>query len=232
MKFMIFAHMRSGSTTLMDCLNQHPQLSCLSEPFNPGNPASYFTQVASRHSLQLVLDRIERTHNGIKHLWEIFPEDWNQYLIQKYRTVFLYRKNILRTVISETIAQQSDYWGTDRKKANEFSQFYPPDLDYIKRRIQFFYETRQVYEKYIASEKPDTLQVSYEELYQPKLEGRLSAFNTISSYLGVNDWKQETLEWIGGRLSPDAKINDSQSYAKLPGIEQIRAMGNDDIGYL
>src|SRR5262245_17652147 len=117
-RLILFAHPRSGSSSLYQILQLHPQLDILEEPFNEGftrwNPTNkdYLSQIVDLPSLDTQLAEIFTSYNGLKMLDYQLPDDLLNPLLRReqYLILFLRRKNLLQAVVSVLIAEQTQLW--------------------------------------------------------------------------------------------------------------------------
>jgi hypothetical protein len=99
----VVAHPRSGSTSLVEILDCHPELTLLDEPFNedfsswlPANP-DYRARVTDVPSFDRVVDGIVDEYSGFKvHSYQLDPELLAHLLCRTdLYVVFLRRRNLL-----------------------------------------------------------------------------------------------------------------------------------------
>lgn len=111
--FVISFFERSGSTFLVDLLNNHPEISCKKEVFglkNNGGNQTRLPQFDDLVSVRAELDKIysnERKANGFKFKYPLqyqYYPDVYEYLLARnetIRVIFLYRRNRLKAAISQ-----------------------------------------------------------------------------------------------------------------------------------
>jgi hypothetical protein len=246
-RFLIFALARTGSTTLMNVLNQHPSIRCLKEPFNPDNDhATYLQRVSDQASLFAVLEEVWQTYNGIKHVWH--PSGWpfsqnssfnNWLLTAGCRVIFLHRANKLQRIVSSQISQQSGVYHIDDYSAREHLlrfQFAPLDTDWIAQQLwgeqKWLMEARQC----LRECSLPFLELIYEELYTASLsaQGRLHKINQLLEFLDQPPFEIQKSERVIELLDPKVgKLNSQEVYHRIPGIEEIEhRFGSDDTGWL
>ena len=117
-RVILFAHPRSGSSSLLQILQLHPQLHLLEEPFNEGfvewSPTNkdYLSQIHNIPSLQAQLADIFTTYNGLKMLDYQLPDNLIRYILEReeHLLLFLRRKNLLQAVVSVLLAHQTQLW--------------------------------------------------------------------------------------------------------------------------
>lgn len=88
-RVILFAHPRSGSSSLFQILQLHPQLHLLEEPFNESfvewNPTNkdYLSHIHDIPSLDAQLADIFATYNGLKMLDYQLSDDLITYILKK-----------------------------------------------------------------------------------------------------------------------------------------------------
>ncbi len=115
LRLLFLAHPRSGSSSLYEILQSHPDLNILEEPFNENFTRwdsankNYRELIHDIPSLETQVEGIFSTHNGIKILDYQLPRDLAAHLPKRpdCKIVFLRRRNPLQSVVSVMIAQQT-----------------------------------------------------------------------------------------------------------------------------
>lgn len=197
LKFVLFAFPRTGSSTLNNILNLHPEISSLHEPLNPSRGIdwgvkkkleNYSGQVKDIVSLNNVLKNIFSNYNGIKHLDYQLPFSLNEQILEneKFKIIFLWRKNILQQLVSNNISRQSNYWGENRKKITN-RQFKPINIRTFSRFIDRKKKELIGYRKILESNNLDYFDLKYEDIFDLNLSEaqKLKKISTVFSYLGV-----------------------------------------------
>jgi hypothetical protein len=185
-------------------------------------------------------------HNGLKHVWH--PLGWpfpngshlNDALLRatSCKIVFIYRKNILKRVISHEIARQTSVWHADK----------PDD---IKRRHAFHYSpiAFRTIESYMRNEESildskrailkgtgnDRLEIAYETLFdRGNLQDQLKTLNDVLAFLGLETFSIANLpKPIEYLLSPSAEESSEAIYSRVPHIDEIESrFGSPKTGYL
>src|SRR5216117_3484918 len=114
-RLIFFAHPRSGSSSLYQILQLHPDLNTLEEPLNENfkrwnsNNKNYRELIHNIPSLDVQVAEIFTTYNGIKMLDYQLPDDLTVHLLQRLdcKVIFLRRRNLLQSVVSMLIAEQT-----------------------------------------------------------------------------------------------------------------------------
>src|SRR6266496_3472368 len=117
-RIVFFAHPRSGSSSLYQILQLHPELNILEEPFNENftrwnrDNKNYLELIHDIASLDQQAAEIFASYNGIKMLDYQLPRDLAAHMLQRpdCKIIFLRRRNILQSVVSVLIAEQTHLW--------------------------------------------------------------------------------------------------------------------------
>ncbi|MEM9777103.1 MAG: hypothetical protein AAF902_21165 [Chloroflexota bacterium] len=239
----IFAHARSGSTSLFHALNLHPKLNLMEEPFNenrahwePGY-IDYRSLVHDIPSLDTQLERITTAHNGFKLLDYQLPEELLHHIFKdgSNRFIFLQRKNLLQAVVSVLIAHQNllwQIWDAEKPVEEYFKQLKSLDPKDVHQRVttlkQHLSDFKQSLDQLATGRVFD---LSYEELYFTTHQKQQSLLNRIWHFLDLEPFFSADME---PHLSVDqAKINTIKNYAHLPNAAEINQIcGSDETGWL
>lgn len=245
-RVIIFAHPRSGSTSLYKILNTHPVLNLSCEPFHPGycqwNPdeKNYLEITKDIPSLELVLNELFRKYNGMKVLSYQLPEEIYNHLlsIKDCKIIFLTRTNILKAIVSVLIAEQTGVWqknDLNQKTNDKYHRMQPlkiDGIDGIENRIKE-HKAHTEYWKRIFSQKPATSysDITYEELFCEGIERSFITINSIFKFLGL---EMPEYDKIARYINPGyEQINSYDTYKLVPNICEINSrFGNDENGFL
>ena len=239
----IFAHARSGSTSLYRILQLHPLLNFALEPFwddfaahNPGEK-NYVDLIKDIPSLEWALEELFSKYSGIKILDYQLPEPlYTHLLLLPHITVlFLRRRNLLQSAVSGCIAKQTKVWQISDMN-EEAKQIYrnlqPASLTEIADELAYGCHLRDYYSG-VITQRPEGsyLTVIYEELYTGNLQTSHAVARNIFQFLGLELPEGEALDFI---LDPrTSKINTPETYALLPNAVEINErLGSDDTGWL
>jgi len=231
-KFIIFAHARSGSTSLARALKFHPEVSIIEEPFSRSRDTWSGKHIKYRDglntdvsSLDLQLSRIFTECNSFKHLQGQLPEEFNKRLLLKgHNIVFLYRENLLQAAVSREISIQSNHWGSDRNKVLNHT-YDAIDIPRMETFIEFVSRRTKLYKSFLEENDISYISISYEKLFGSAIENRLKVFQEIEAFLAISDrHKQRNIKKI---LSPAAKLNRGDTYSKIPNIAEVVAQFKD-----
>lgn len=242
-RLILFAHPRSGSTSLMRVLQAHPALSILHEPFNESftqwapNNKDYRALIHDIASLDVQLEGIFGQHNGFKMLDYQLADELNAHLLQRtdHKLIFLRRRNLLQAVVSVQIAHQTNIW----QKSNlvetidaHYANLKPLDIAEVQGRVAELKRNLDWLEGLVDARRNGTsLKFNYEDLYFAPPDSQQQQLTTLWHWLGL-----EPLPWeaVANHMQPEAaQINTARTYALLPNADEIqRACGNAETGWL
>jgi len=233
-KFVLLAHPRSGSNSLQAML----RLICpvIGEPFHPTRKErSWHRQATDPESLSLCLDRIFQDYQGIRHLWTQLSRNLNRVLLTHGpRVLVLWRRNVLKAVVSNFISQQTRIWGSDASRRDDVLRynFQPVRWEKVEQVVQTWVRQRRMYLEMLQRRRVPFLEVTYEQLYESSDEPpkRLSAImDFLELHPSGDDWAE-----MARILSPDrSKLNSASTYQRIPNIHEIEEkVGHPDTGFL
>lgn len=249
MNFILFGLKRSGTTSLMSALNEHPKIRCAREPFNPQNYGGrYLHKALKMGSPEVVLPALWESYHGIKHVCDTdgWPFDGRPELNEDLltgsgrRVVLLRRRNLLQRIVSAHISLQAGVWTPftqlHRAWVRNF-QYHPLDLEAVRRQVVNDREALERWRRLLEVRGVEHLILDYEDLYDPtvttaKRRHRFEALLTWLGYGPVTD--RVALERIDRLLDPAwTRLNSMQTYARIPGIAEIeRTLAGPDTGSL
>jgi len=238
--FVIFAHARSGSTTLLNIANSHMDITCINEPFNAKREKwsnrNYLAEVTDQSSLNRCLSEIFCTATGFKHLAGQLDAAYTAQLLKlAKRVIFLNRKNILQAAVSNAISRQTEHWGVNHDLVDEHA-FEPIRVDVLSKRIKDLRDSINDSRRNMESLGVEYLEVTYEELFGMHLpvENKLAKCDGIFRFLGARDPVGAAFSEIRSLLNPDLrKLNTEDTYRRIPNIDEIaQALQNEDNGFL
>jgi hypothetical protein len=239
----IFAHARSGSSALYQILQSHPQLHLLAEPFNEGfaswypDAPKYLERIIDIPSLDEQLEYIFQSYNGIKVLDYQLPEPISVHMLQRrdLKIIFLYRRNLLQSVVSGMLAEQSSIWQKweiERPIQDYYQQLAPLSISDIRKHIGWSQEYHTFYGQIIAALPEDKrLILVYEDVYLGTPEERAAWLGRIWQFLNLDPVDSSAVQQY---LDPHvAKMNSSETYQRIPNVDEInQQLGNDVTGWL
>jgi hypothetical protein len=243
LRIVFFAHPRSGSSSLYQILQLHPDLNILEEPFNENftrwNPRhkNYRDLIHDIPSLDVQLTDIFTAYNGVKVLDYQLPDELAVHLLQhlNYKIIFLRRKNLLQSVVSVLIAEQTRLWKKwemNKPLEDYYRDLRPLDVQDIRRRVTELKQHLEFFESVIeALPKDKTIKLLYEHFYcAPPLQ-RNAQIVAIWNFLRIKPLASEQIQYY---LEPEkVKINSAATYIFLPNASEIQQLcGNDVTGWL
>lgn len=242
-KFIVFSHARSGSTSLIRSLSLHPDLVVIEEPlhdkystWHPGE-RNYISLLTDTASLDEQINHIFSKCDGFKiHDHSLSKELYSHLLLdQRYRVIFLWRKNLLKTAISSYLAEQTGIWHISDLKGDREDAYFnlkPVPLEDIERRLKYTYELQQYYRNVTMKKSEDIRYfIDYESLYSDDLDKNLQMLADIFSFIGVS--YPQGVDF-GNFLDPArAKISTESMYHSFPNADEInKQLGSDKTGWL
>ena len=242
-RFVLFAHPRSGSTNLLQALRQHPEIRIAEEPFHKcyhswvRDEPNYVDLISDVSSLEQQLAALYSKYDGIKVLDYQLPKELYAHLLLKpdIKVIALRRRNLLQSVISRIIAQQNGIWNIrDIKGSLDDSDrmLKPASIEDVRGSIAGMLELRAFYIRVLSRKSPEMcLNLEYETLYRSSIEDNMEHLTNVLHFLGFEAGNLETAAFY---LDPrKSKINNAQSYRRLPNAKQINDhLGCDETGWL
>lgn len=243
LRVIYFAHPRSGSSSLYEILQSHPELNILEEPFNekftnwdPGNK-NYLDLIHDIPSLDTQVAEIFRTHNGIKILDYQLPMNLAVHMLQRSdcKIIFLRRRNLLQSVVSVLIAEQTGLWKKwemTKPLADYYRDLKPIDVQGVQKHVKELKRLLDLFETVVDSRtRGDVVKLIYEDLYFSHAWAQKAKVDAIWEMLNIASLALEDYQHY---LNPEkTKINSNETYAYLPNASEIQQYcGNDETGWL
>lgn len=242
-KLIIFAHARSGSSSLYRLLQLHPSLHIAEEPFHDGYQAwnpdekNYVDHITDIASLEEQLGVLFTQYNGIKILQYQLPVELYTHLLLKpeVRIVFLRRRNLLQAAVSGRIAKQTKVWKV-WDLAGDINQVYqtltPLSIPRLREVIEYDDASMTQYEQ-IVDRRPSGTYVKlwYEDLYTPDVAHNRSVLQRAFDLLGLSMPATPDIDRL---LDPAlTKLNPAKLYKFIPNATEINEqLGSDQTGWL
>lgn len=229
---LIFAHPRSGSTTLADVLNLHPEITICHEPFAE-------QPVAGLEGVDATLEAVVREPwcaTGIKHVynltWPFQSErayEYNEHLLlhPDWLPVLLWRRNLFAAALSNAIAMQLDAWDneTSRPLLGRGRSLNPIPPQSLRDHISAMERDLARYRDCLTAAGKQFLEITYEELYGGRVppDEKIAAVNAIIRAAGYDEvTDEEALTAMSRMLSTDNKLNNRTTYNLIPNFEELR----------
>jgi hypothetical protein len=208
-KFVMLSYARCGSNMLKAMLNEHPQITCFGEIFNPAYGKGYLKWVTKSflrrlshkylrdYSIETYLNdicKIQTTGDtqavGYKVMYpgqfERYPNFRDYWKFNKFKIIRLTRYNLLRRYLSSKIANKESRWSSSNYRGRQIT--IQLDLDDLKRSINCL-ESIDCQIDSLAQEF-QYLNVSHEQI----VSNRKSSLRNIFEFLGVDIDQTEKIE--------------------------------------
>lgn len=240
-RFVIFAHARSGSTSFVRAMERHPRIRILNEPFSetfnehhPHHP-NYHRDVTDRASLDRLLPDMFSECNGTKVLSYQRPRELYEHLLGRpdVRVILMRRANLLRSVVSMVVSEQTDVWhawDVQRPIEELYAELRPLDVSDVRARMDVLADEIAFYDRVVARRDPaDVLKLTYEDVY---LGGRgRELLDEATRFVGLEPVADADADAL---LDPArTRLNSRESYALIPNAGDVdAALGSDDTGWL
>jgi LPS sulfotransferase NodH len=242
-KLVVVAHPRSGSNSLLEILDCHPELTFLNEPFNegfsswlPGNP-DYRARINDAASLDQVIGSILADYSGFKvHTYQLETELLAHLLRRRdLYVVFLRRRNLLEAVVSNLIAEQTGLWAAwDRDRALEdyYTDLSPLSMEDIRELLEWTRENLAEVAAILGARSDGrVLELYYEDLFLGERSTRWQLVESVWAHLGLPPCENPQV----GRFLANAslRMRKPATYGRLPNLAEIEAtFGNDETGHI
>lgn len=251
-RFLLFAHSRTGSTTLQRILESHPDVRMLGEPFNPmipkNNPGgryNYLYESDDESTLQRCLDSMFHYYTGVRHLMPGIPPEgrvkrWDverinrQILRQPVRRIVLTRRNLLQSRVSAALSLQTRVW--QRDQGSHQRGFEPLDVDDLALRIRWLREDIEQYRSFMRENHLAFREIAYEDLFAPAVAeaDQVARIRELFEYVGASEPDESVWRKIHDLLDPGrSKLNSAETYRLIPNADEIEAkLGGLQNGHL
>ena len=226
-KFIIFAHPRSGSTSLARVLGEIKGVKMCIEPFHPSfsiwypMEKNYHKLINDAKSMKDALNEIFEKYTGIKVLSYQFPEKiyFSMLSNKNYKILFLTRKNLLDAALSNMIAEQTKEWHRS-DNLSVYDQLKPIPITKIEEWIKCVDGTNNTHSKFLEENRPNEyFSLYYEDLFFEDIKTNANTLQRICSYLNLPLPPTESIEKY--MIPANSKINRNELYKKLPNYEEI-----------
>ncbi|MFH1358796.1 MAG: hypothetical protein ABIH37_02830 [archaeon] len=251
-KIIIITHGRSGSTSLLLSLNQHPKINIINEPFNSEHQHKNkqhlipkIKNIKDIESLEWYLKEIYKDYNGLKTLFHHLQENLYKYLLSKvdYKVIFLTRKNLLKAAVSENLSRETRIWNPRGENLKEYNEeikemkFKNMDIISLKKIINYNKNKINLYRRFLEQNNIPFFNLYHEDLfdYRLKSNNQIKMINNIIKFIGldiISDSKilKKTKDILDYNKN---KINDEEVYKKIPNIGFVEEkLGNNENGFL
>lgn len=240
---------RTGTTTLARLLGEHPDVSCIIEPFHPRRyQGKYHTMAVRSRSLNDAMRLLARSYNMIKHVWEPrngwpFVEDssLNDALWSSCDcVVVITRRNLLKRYVSAELSRRLRFWiGTrqDFIKRLSSSTLGPINIAQAKHDIAADYRALAHRRSQLQLLEIRTVEIFYEDWFEQPLDAD-AAYEAVTQLLIENDLRPVTREHFLAAMwrwfAPDQyKWASEDIYLSIANSRELdRELGTDTTGRL
>jgi len=225
--FVIFAHPRSGSTSLARVLGESPDVKLAIEPFHPDyikwNPKekNYSKFIKDKKTLKLALKEIFTKYNAIKILDYQLPSKLYYSLLsdKNLNIILLRRKKLLDAAISNAVGEQTRKWQKSEYKSGSV-KLKPLNIKKLKSWIKYVGELLAKYLKFLQEHRSgDFMLLTYENLYSKSLYRNKKTLGKICKFLEIRLPPDSAIK--NYMLPTNAKINYRNIYRRIPNYEEI-----------
>lgn len=229
---MILAIPRSGSTSLARLLDKSEDVNMAIEPFHeswidwhPDEP-DYLSMINDKPTLDEAYEDLFSKYTAIKVLNYQLDTDLYKHLLSKedLKILFLYRKNVVDSVISAGIAKQTSVWHRDElntETSKKFSNLKPLDIGQAKKEYSYITSQCQELTEFLGHSRPEGhMKLYYEYLYSENMDENLHEIEKICDFLEV---KPPSKKYINQYMTiSKSKINQKDIYKSLPNYDEVR----------
>jgi len=240
-KGLIFALPRTGSTSLSKGINAHTNGWCVLEPFTPGSNGR--KPLNSEAQLLRKIEEIWKRYSAIKHIWH--SSGWpfeggvklNKCLLSgmAQRVILLWRRNILRRVVSCEISMQVNIWHASNNRALEeyrASDFKALDVESIKRQLTEESSSLAQSRTTLEEHGIEWMEMTYEDLFG-STGAQEAEFFKVFQFLGMPENHPSWQDISAVIDASGARMNDYSTYRRIPNSREIEeTLGADSTGWL
>ena len=231
-KFIVLTQARTGSNMLVSMLDNHPEVRCFREAFNPHSVFGYENWL-QKSSLRQIANRYIRDYSVEKYLESLLavsPKDntraigfkviypgqfdrWHNFRCywrtHDFKIISLIRHNLLRKYLSSRIANLEDAWSAQQHRGSTLSV--KLDVSDLKREMARMDTIYRLIDTLTVEFRG--IQVSYEQLSADR-EG---VMRTLFQFLGIKEFEADTLK------AKTAKQNPASLEELIENYDEVRA---------
>ena len=205
----VLGHARSGSSELSRAIRDATGVRLTMEPFH--RPMRKAGVTFESPEFSAYLDRVLDEARLIKHMWNGLTLEQNAAVLLHPSisgVVFIYRENVLRSALSNAVAQMTGTWLGSAQKIPS-----PLPLDKIEQQQCLFLEGQKIYVEYLRRSSINHVIMKYEDVFVENAEQRTQHLRTACETLGI-----PALDYFNaiGRLAPDKRYNSDELYSSAP----------------
>lgn len=240
MKTIVIAHPRSGSNSLVEILNAHPEIApVVNEPFSEGfaswDPShqDYRRRLIEGEPFASLVDEVLRDAGGMKELSYHLESAHLRELVDRpdTRIITLERRNRLATATSQVIAERVGLWKTwdaSRPLAEHYEDVGPLDIDTVRSRMEW--TAHEVERVRAVTRDADVFRLAYEDLFARPSSEQDTVLHRLWEFLGVPRISTREIDHF---LSREVQQARPETYGKVPNLRQIEeSLGDDETGHL
>ena len=189
--------------------------------FNKYNDFSMDYNLLSKY-----LDKIFDIFDGVKHIWCTVAEAGNENLINyckknKIKILFQYRMSLFDPAVSWQLGSQTNVWQLgenleNKNKVDNF-KFLPLKEHQIKKRMIWYENMLNSYRLLIGDD--NSINVSYEALFDENFEFRVGYFQNICTFLGINNLDKENVENF--IFNKNRKVYTKKHYSEIENYDEM-----------
>lgn len=247
--FIIDGLPRTGTTTIARIINEHPETSCVIEPYHPSRFGGTFCKMAKEaRDIHITLALIRQRWGGLKHVWEP-TTGWpfrqlgylNENLVLAHdKVIFLRRRNYLKRYVSGIISAHIRYWiGSRNEFLARLEHAVLPELDpdLVYKEIMIEKKAMEKRAEMLTARSEPPFTIYYEEFYRPgkSIEDHRTSFNELFAFLGLSAVSPTSFaSWGAVFLDPvQFRWSSRDVYLRLPKVLDLeRELGSAELGHL
>ncbi|HEY3757128.1 MAG TPA: hypothetical protein VGL42_13335 [Opitutaceae bacterium] len=243
-KFIIYSLGRSGSSSLTILVNELSGGACLAEPFNTGSNGEKYRALALSQGLPTALKAIHTEgFAGFKHVWD--PRGWpfpdrstlnSEVLAQNdYSVIFLYRRNILRRLLSWEIGNQTKVWqvhNSSHKKRRHKHTYTEINTAHLREELEVEKAALEAVKADLTRRTGPYLKICYEDVFSPDQTSALRELRRVLDFIGLPT-KDYSDRKLGSLWSAGGEGKSEEVYRLIPGIDRLNSeLGSAETGFL
>jgi LPS sulfotransferase NodH len=212
-KFIIFAHPRCGSSTLFNIIKWQANTG-VNEPFNQATQdENNYLKDLNEKGIKFTTKKIFYNIQFFKHLSSSIKPEENKYLLDNYKIIFMYRKNILDAAISKVVAEQTNIWHSiDVNYESDYLK-----IKYVEPKlIDFEIQEIKKHMNY-AKMSENVMFVAYEDIFENKYN--FFKIEKIFNFLDLHLHRYESIRLF---LSEKNKLNKKKWEDVLENYSDIK----------
>lgn len=226
-KFVVVTWPRSGSTSLKHAMWAHPDASFKGDVFNPDD-SSYCGSPPGREAIGRLFGQVDG-FMFTPHWKDGFVDEVMGYRDCPVRFVVLWRRNVLRAVVSEAICTVNDVWmEADVRRflrgRDSLGALPMPEIEKMAaRRVGQVERVRRL------AEGLDVMWVEHAELYGGAMESRVAALGDVFEFVGMS---REDGPEVTGHVAPGRRHLSAEAYRMIENVDEIEATFSERHGSL